>query len=104
MGEVLTQRQLKVGTIKKAAELLKIIGHPIRLHILLILEERVEMTVTELLQSLHETIEQSLLSHHLIKMKNAQILTSEKRGMCVYYKILDTRVLKIFDCIENSSL
>jgi len=101
MNKILSRRNLKLDTIDKVAEILKIIGHPTRLHVLLALEEKTEMTVTELLESLPEKTEQSLLSHHLIKMKANKVLKSQKRGMCVYYQIADTQILKIFDCIEK---
>lgn len=101
MNKFATRRNLKIETIGKVAEILKVIGHPTRLHVLLALEEKSEMTVTELLESLPEKTEQSLLSHHLIKMKANGILKSQKRGMCVYYQIADNQILKIFDCIEN---
>jgi len=46
-------------------------------------------------------IEQSMLSHHLSKMKANGVLCSEKKGKNNFYSIADRRVLKIFDCIDS---
>lgn len=88
--------------LKRMAEILKTISHPVRLKVLEILEGAESMTVSELMT--HTGIEQSLLSHHLIKMKDKRILTSVRDGKNVKYSLIDSHITKIFDCMQECSL
>lgn len=90
--------------ILRAAEILKTIGHPVRLEILDILGTHTELSVSDIIENMENSIEQSLLSHHLIKMKDKGILDSEKRGMHIFYSLRDKKILKIFDCMERCDL
>jgi DNA-binding transcriptional ArsR family regulator len=99
-----TQRNISAAQLLKVSEILKAIGHPVRLEIMELLEVKEPLTVTELQASLSAPIEQSMLSHHLIKMKDKGILRCEKRGLHVHYSLVDRKLLKIFDCMENCSI
>jgi ArsR family transcriptional regulator len=91
-----------VETLNRVADVLKTIAHPIRLSIMEALESNSKLTVTSLIK--HTGIEQSLLSHHLIKMKDKGILTSQREGKNVIYQLADTHILKIFECMESCSI
>jgi DNA-binding transcriptional ArsR family regulator len=97
-------RNITAAQLLKVSEVLKAIGHPVRLEILELLEVKEPLTVTEILESLQTPIEQSMLSHHLIKMKDKGILKCEKKGLHVHYSLVDRKILKIFDCMENCSI
>lgn len=99
-----TITHLSAEDITRVAEILKTIGHPVRLQILEALEEREPLTVTEIQEKLDSEVEQSLLSHHLIKMKDRGILRCEKHGMNVLYRLEDRKILRIFECMESCSL
>ena len=99
-----TTTHLTAEEITRVAEILKTIGHPVRLQILEALEEKEPLTVTEIQENIETNIEQSLLSHHLIKMKDRGILKCEKNGMNVLYRLEDRQILKIFECMESCSL
>lgn len=102
---VLQQRRtLSAERISRVAEILKTIGHPIRLEILEVLEQEEPLSVTDIQNRIKTSVEQSLLSHHLIKMKDKGILSCEKRGMNVYYRLYDRHILKIFNCMESCVL
>lgn len=92
---------IEAGQINKVAEILKTIGHPVRLQILEVLGDKEPMSVTEIQEKLNDKTEQSLLSHHLIKMKDRGILSCDKYGMNVLYRIEDRNILKIFKCMES---
>lgn len=85
------------------SEILKAVGHPIRLEILELLEVNESLSVTKIQSGLRVQVEQSMLSHHLIKMKDKGVLKCEKRGMNMYYSLVDKKILRIFDCLENCS-
>jgi ArsR family transcriptional regulator len=87
--------------LQKVAHILKTISHPVRLEILKVLEQQESLDVTTLRERLAIEVEQSMLSHHLIKMRDNGILDSEKRGKSVFYTVAERQVLQIFDCMEK---
>ncbi len=97
----MVKRNISFDNMVKVANILKTIGHPLRLEILEVLEEQERLSVSEIKESIQSKVEQSLLSHHLIKMKDKGILESKKEGMHVIYNITDRNILKIFDCMEK---
>lgn len=98
------KRNLDTGKIKKVAEILKTIAHPVRLGVMETLEYKEPQSVNEIKENLDMEIEQSLLSHHLIKMKDKGVLNSEKIGMNVFYKLSDRNLVGIFDCLDRCEL
>ncbi len=97
----MVRRNISIENITKAAKILKTIGHPLRLEVLEVLEAKERLNVSQIKEAIHSKVEQSLLSHHLIKMKDKGILQSKKEGMHVVYNITDRNILKIFDCMEK---
>lgn len=96
------KRNLSFEKLSRAARIFKIVAHPLRLEILELLEQTDVLDVSSIKASVSQTVEQSMLSHHLTKMRDNGILHSEKKGKHKYYSIADRRILKIFDCIEHS--
>jgi DNA-binding transcriptional ArsR family regulator len=80
---------------------LKTISHPIRLKIIEALENRERLNVQDISKYIGDHVEQSLLSHHLIKMKDKGILECQKEGQFVYYKLLIREVVSLLDCMEK---
>ncbi len=101
---MVTVKGFSVEKIEKVAEVLKAIAHPVRLQIMDALKEKPFMSVSEIQQAITIPTEQSLLSHHLIKMKDKGVLVCEKRGMHVIYSLADRHLLSIFDCMERCDL
>jgi len=87
--------------LQEIAAILKVIGHPVRLEILQVLKEEEPLSVSELMNRVNIKVEQSLLSHHLIKMKDKGLLKSKKVGMHKLYQMSDRQILKIFACMEK---
>lgn len=98
-----TRRNLSFEKLNRVATILKAISHPVRLEILEILEEEAGLSVNTIKERLKADVEQSMLSHHLIKMKDKGILTSVKTGKHIHYSIHELEVLGIFDCMEKCS-
>ena len=69
---------------KKLSTLLKIVADNSRLQILCILQTD-EHCVCELMEVTN--LSQSLISHHLKDLKDAGIVTDEKKGLRVYYSL-----------------
>ncbi|HMQ68905.1 MAG TPA: metalloregulator ArsR/SmtB family transcription factor [Ignavibacteria bacterium] len=104
MPTITKRTNLNAEQVTRVAEILKTIGHPVRLEILEALEEKEPLSVSEIQERINLDTEQSLLSHHLIKMKDRGILKCEKNGMNVMYRLEDRSILKIFDCMQACSL
>ncbi len=104
MALITKTRNFDLRKINRVAEILKTIGHPVRLEILGVLEVEEPLAVSEIQERIGIPTEQSLLSHHLIKLKDKGLLSSEKQGMNVYYSIEDRQLLQIFDCMEHCTL
>lgn len=94
-------RNLPIEKLEFIAAVLKAISHPIRLKIVEILETTDGLSVQDISKSIGENIEQSLLSHHLIKMKDKGILECSKEGQFVFYRLKLKEVIQLLNCMEN---
>ena len=99
-----TRRRFSVDTLQKVAKILKTIAHPVKLEILEVLESDEPLDVSTIQQRINLPCEVSMMSHHLNKMKDNGILTSQKQGKQVYYQIANREILKIFDCMEKCGI
>ena len=82
----------------EAAECLKTLGHPVRLHIVeLLLGGR--YTVGELAQACH--IPSHMASEHLRLMKMCGFLGSEREGRKTYYHVAEPHLEDLMKCIRD---
>ena len=88
------------NNLELSSSILKSVGHPIRVKIILALADYTEMTVTELTQFLK--IEQPVMSLHLAVLRNANIIIVKKQGKKSMYSILDRSVLQAVQIIYHS--
>jgi len=77
---------------------LKAIAQPTRLKILYFLKDG-EKCACKIVPKMAE--DQSSVSRHLIRLKDAGILESRKEGVSVYYKIKDERVFSILGLVDD---
>lgn len=99
-----TLRRIPAGKLAKIAEVLKTIGHPVRIEILSLLESHERLTENDIQEKISTDIEQSMLSHHLIKMKDKGVLKCEKEGLYVYYSLKEPNITGLLDCMSNCKL
>lgn len=80
------------------AKILKAMAHPSRL---LIIEElqKQERCVNELTEMVGA--DTSTVSKHLSVLKNAGLVTDEKRANCIYYTLRCTCILDFIGCVED---
>ena len=81
---------------QKLAEMLKAIGHPVRLLIVRGLYSR-KCNVSKIVRNLG--IPQATVSQHLKVLKSAGVVRGERRGIEICYRIDDPLVGKILKCI-----
>ena len=74
---------------QKMADLLRAMAHPLRLQMLLGLCQN-ECNVNKVWQQLN--ISQPLASQHLNRMRRAGLVTAERRGKQICYRVTDPRV------------
>ena len=87
--------------LETTANMLKCLGHPIRLRILDLLEANGEATVSEIWEALD--IEQAVASQHLGLMRDKGILVRRKDGVNVLYRLGDPRALKVLACLRGTA-
>jgi ArsR family transcriptional regulator len=73
-----------MADLAEMAELLKLLGEPMRLAILALLQER-DLSVSEMTELLRAS--QPNTSQHLRKLKSAGLVRETKRGQWVYYSL-----------------
>jgi DNA-binding transcriptional ArsR family regulator len=83
---------------KKPAGIFKALAHPARL---LIVDElsKGEKCVCELTAMIGS--EMPTVSRHLSVLKNAGIITDDKRGTQVFYRLVIPCVMNFFRCVES---
>jgi ArsR family transcriptional regulator len=89
--------KLEKLTVQKKAEIFKALGHPTRLRIVEKLADG-EQCVCVLLEMFD--IDVSTLSRHLSVMKNAEIVSDERRGKNIFYRLRCPCILDMLECME----
>ncbi len=90
---------MKKYPYEKAAAMLKVVGHPVRLSIIALLEKKKRLKVGEIQKQMD--LKQSITSQHLNAMSLKGILAREKEANEVYYSIKKKEVLKLLSCIKG---
>jgi ArsR family transcriptional regulator, virulence genes transcriptional regulator len=90
---------LSGSALKNLTSILKSIAHPIRLKIICLLGEHKFLSVTEITRKTR--CEQSLVSHHLTTLRAKGVLTLERSGKNVFYRLTHRKILGIVKCIES---
>ncbi|MBK8190641.1 MAG: winged helix-turn-helix transcriptional regulator [Vampirovibrionales bacterium] len=84
--------------IEQAVGCLKTLAHPVRLSILCALREG-ERSVQTLEASL--SVSQSLMSTHLAKMRDREIVIARREGHQVFYRVRDPRLFALLDLLQT---
>jgi len=78
--------------LKRTAALLALLGHPKRLEVLLLLREE-PLSAGELARRLE--LEQSAMSHQLRLLRDARLVSGDRQGRQVLYRLADHHVAHI---------
>jgi ArsR family transcriptional regulator len=92
---------IESDVLAKAAEVIKCLGHPLRLRLLEVLEQG-EKTVTELQR--HTGASQAAVSQQLATMRARRIVENRRDGTNVFYRIIEPKVTAILACIRSCDL
>src|SRR3989338_1051826 len=80
------------------AEMCKVFSNPTRLEILNLLRDE-ELSVSELIEK--TKLNQANISQHLSIMKSKEIVTSNRKGKNIYYRLTNPKIIKAFDIIRD---
>jgi ArsR family transcriptional regulator len=94
-------RSVSPAILQRAAEIIKLLGHPERLKIVEVLEDG-EATVSEIQDAVG--LPQAIVSQHLAKMRGAGIVSARRDGVHVYYRIEEPKVPHILKCIRTCDM
>jgi DNA-binding transcriptional ArsR family regulator len=93
-----TKKLTSLDAMGKASECLRTLAHPHRLRMVQMLL-RGEYAVGELAEACG--IASHIASGHLGRMKDRGLLTAERRGRNMYYRIAEKGLSGIMDCVES---
>ena len=79
--------------------MLKLLGHPVRLRIVELLDGEGSLSVNQLVAALKEP--QPTVSQHLNALKVRGLLQSRRRDGQVFYQVLLPQIGKLLDCIRG---
>ena len=85
--------------MKKAARGISYIAHPLRLRILEFLDVNGASSVSAIAKGVGE--EQVIISQSLKKLRGANLVKTERRGLFIYYNIYEEYPASIFFCIRK---
>jgi ArsR family transcriptional regulator len=79
----LTQMTKTEAGIKTMSKAMRLLGHPLRLKAVFLLQENTELSAGELCRLLKS--EQTLVSHHLGDLRNSGVLGTRRAGKSIIY-------------------
>ena len=91
-------RRLDPALLTRAAEIIKMLGHPERLKIVEVLE-RGDATVSEIQDAVG--IPQAIVSQHLARMRGCHIVAAQRDGSFVRYRVIEPKVHHVLNCIRE---
>ena len=96
-----TARQIGTDILERASRVIRVVGHPLRLRLLELLEPG-ERNVTELVRG--AGVSQAIVSQQLRILRSEGVVGARREGSRVYYWITEPKVSKILDCIRECDL
>lgn len=89
---------IDVTVLERASRVIRVLGHPLRLRLLELLEDG-ERNVTELV--LASGVSQAMVSQQLRILRAEGVVGDRRDGPRVFYRITEPKVSRILDCIRE---
>lgn len=86
--------------IEEQVAKLKILMHPVRFAIMVLLIKNKKMSVTDIYNEL--SMQQAAISNHLKLLKTNGILRSERDGQNIFYEVNNNELRTLFECVKLS--
>jgi DNA-binding transcriptional ArsR family regulator len=84
---------LDYAELRKAVLVLRALNHRLRQQIIKLIESSEKITVTEVYKKMN--IEQAVASQHLAILRRARVVTTERQGKFIFYRVDKERVMEI---------
>lgn len=97
-----TERALTAEKLAFASQMLRLLGHPVRLSIVELLADAGERSVGAIGEAVGEP--QPTVSAHLNRMRVGGLLASRREGTTVYYQVALPQLHKLLDCLRDCEL
>jgi ArsR family transcriptional regulator len=94
---MITDARISPEVLRRAAAVIRCLGHPLRLRLLEALETG-EKTVSELQDYASAT--QPMVSQHLMVLKAHGVVDLRRAGPFMYYRMVEPKVKSILECIR----
>ncbi|MCQ6344228.1 metalloregulator ArsR/SmtB family transcription factor [Bacillus cereus] len=78
---------------ERSADILRVLGHSLRLQIMHALIRKGPLNVSELWREVR--LPQSTVSQHLNKLKSLKLVSYERKGLEIFYRVDDPKIIKI---------
>jgi DNA-binding transcriptional ArsR family regulator len=91
-------RRIDPAVLARAAEIIKLLGHPERLKIVEVLE-RGEATVSDIRDALG--LPQAIVSQHLARLRGCNVVAARRDGVHVRYRVVEPKVQHVLTCIRE---
>lgn len=98
-GQTASTVELDYMAVKNAAMTLRAINHKLRQQIIRLLEENKVMNVTDIYVKLR--LEQSVASQHLAILRRADIVSTDRDGKFIHYRLNYPRIAAISKFVKN---
>ncbi len=93
------EKQLPIETMKKAYRGITYIAHPLRMRILEFLDVNGSSSVSQITKALDE--DQIIVSQSLKKLRDANLVKTQRKGIFIYYSIDEEYPASLFKCIRK---
>ena len=91
-------RRIDPTVLARAADIIKLLGHPVRLKIVEVLE-RGEASVSEIREAVR--LPQAIVSQHLARLRGANVVAARRDGVHVLYHVIEPKVHHVLTCIRE---
>ena len=91
-------RRIDPAVLARAADIIKLLGHPERLKIVEVLE-RGEASVSEIRDAVD--LPQAIVSQHLARLRGANVVAARRDGVHVLYRVVEPKVSHVLTCIRE---
>lgn len=91
-------RRIDPAVLARAADIIKLLGHPERLKIVEVLE-RGEATVSQIRDAVD--LPQAIVSQHLARLRGANVVAARRDGVHVLYRVVEPKVHHVLTCIRE---
>ncbi|MED2764967.1 metalloregulator ArsR/SmtB family transcription factor [Bacillus thuringiensis] len=89
--------QVDTAKYERITKMLKVLSHSVRLRIIQNLIVKGPLNVTEIYTLLG--MPQSTISQHLSRLKMIKVVSCERKGLEVYYRVDDEMIIRLLDVL-----